>query len=167
MKARTFIAVSGVALLSAVIAQETSKDSHSSAANHAIHRPDEIEWKTAPPSLPPGAKIAVLEGDPAKEGLFTMRALLPDGYSIPPHTHPGVEHVTVITGTLNIGMGEKFDKSMTQPMPAGTFGYWPAGMKHFAWAKGETILQVHGMGPWGIQYVNPSDDPRNQKEAAK
>jgi quercetin dioxygenase-like cupin family protein len=74
----------------------------------------------------------VLEGDPAKEGPFTMRALLPDGYSVPPHTHPAVEHITVISGTFNIGMGEKFDKSAAQAMPAGSFGRWPAGMKHFA-----------------------------------
>lgn len=96
-----------------------------------------------------------------------MRVLMPDGYSVAPHIHPAVEHVTVMRGTLHFGMGEKFDKAATQPLPAGTFGYWPAGMKHFAWIEGETVLQVHGMGPWGIQYVNPADDPRNQKDAAK
>jgi hypothetical protein len=69
----------------------------------------------------------------------------------------------VISGTFNIGMGEKFDKSAAQAMPAGSFGHWPAGMKHFAWADGETIIQIHGIGPWGIQYVNPADDPRNKK----
>jgi hypothetical protein len=161
------ITIAGGALMTAVVAQETSKDNHSSAANHQIYRPGGIQWKEAPPSLPPGAKIAVLEGDPSREGLFTMRVLLPDGYMIPPHTHPAVEHVTVISGILNIGMGEKFDKTNTQAMPAGTFGYWPTGMKHFAWVKGETVLQVHGMGPWGIQYVNPADDPRNQKHAGR
>jgi len=167
MRRLILFAIAGVALLTAVVAQETSKDSHSSAANHLIYRAGEIQRKEAPPSLPPGAKIAVLEGDPSKEGLFTMRALLPDGYVIPPHTHPAVEHVTIISGILNIGMGEKFDKTKTQPMPAGTFGNWPTGMKHFAWVKGETVLQVHGAGPWGIQYVNLADDPRNQKEAGK
>jgi len=167
MKAQIFIAVAGVAVLSAVVAQENSKNSHSATASHAIHTPDQIQWKVGPPSLPPGAKMAVLEGDPSKEGLFTMRVTLPDGYSIPPHTHPAVEHVTVISGTLHFGMGEKFDKSMAQPMPAGTFGYWPPGMKHFVWVNGETVLQVHGMGPWGIQYVNPADDPRNQKATTK
>ena len=151
MNPRILIAIVGVSLLGVAIAQEASKTSHSPAASHAIHTPDSIEWKPGPPSLPPGAKIAILEGDPSQEGFFTMRVWMPDGYSVPPHIHPAVEHVTVMSGTLHFGMGEKFDKSATQPLPAGTFGYWPAGMKHFAWVEGETIPQVHGMGPWGIQ----------------
>lgn len=124
----------------------------------------EIQWKDGPPSLPAGAKVAVLEGDPAKEGFFTMRLWLPDGLKIQPHWHPKVEHVTVISGTFNVGMGDKFDQTTTRPMPAGTFGFWPADMKHFAWAKGETVLQLHGTGPWMITYVNPSDDPRKPKQ---
>ena len=124
----------------------------------------EIQWKDGPASLPAGAKIAVLEGDPSKEGFFTMRLLLPDGFKIPPHWHPKVEHVTVISGTFNVGMGDKFDQTATREMPAGTFGFWPAEMKHFAWAKGETVLQLHGTGPWMITYVNPSDDPRKKGE---
>lgn len=120
-----------------------------------------LKWVDAPPSLPRGAKIALLEGDPTKEGPFAFRALLPDGYQIPPHTHPKVERITVISGTFNVGMGEKFDRSKCNAMPAGTYGYWPAGMKHFVWARGETIIQFHGMGPWSIEYVNSKDDPRN------
>ena len=132
-------------------------------SGEAICTPDSIKWQDGPPSVPPGPKFAVLEGDPAKEGFFTMRLLLPDGYKIPPHFHPKVEHVTVISGQLNFGMGARFDQSATRPMPAGTFAYWPAGMQHFAWAKGETIIQLHGIGPWSIQYVNPADDPRKSK----
>ena len=123
---------------------------------------DSTEWKVGPPSLPPGAKIAVLEGDPGKEGPFVFRVKVPDGYRIPPHTHPKTERVTVISGTFNIGMGEKFDASLTKPMPAGTYGYWETGMKHFVWIKGETVVQFHGMGPWKIEYVDPNDDPRNK-----
>jgi quercetin dioxygenase-like cupin family protein len=108
--------------------------------------------------------IAVLEGDPTKEGPFVFRLKLPDGYRVPPHTHPKTERVTVISGSFNIGMGERFDQEATKLMPAGTYGYWEAGMKHFVWAKGETILQFHGMGPWSIKYVDPRDDPRNSKE---
>jgi quercetin dioxygenase-like cupin family protein len=135
------------------------------AGNHPdIHRATDIAWKDGPPSLPAGANIAVLEGDPAVEGAFTMRLKLPDGFKIMPHTHPKVEHVTVISGTFNLGMGDKFDQAGGREMPAGTFGYWPAGMKHFAWAKGETVIQLHGIGPWAINYVNPADDPRNQKK---
>lgn len=129
-----------------------------------IHRTADIVWKDGPPSLPAGAKLAVLEGDPAKEGAFTMRLKLPDGFKIMPHTHPKVEHVTVISGTFNLGMGDTFDPATGREMPAGTFGHWPPGMKHFAWAKGETVVQLHGIGPWVINYVNPNDDPRNQQK---
>jgi quercetin dioxygenase-like cupin family protein len=104
--------------------------------------------------------IAALEGDPGKEGPFVFRIKLPDGYRIPPHSHPKMERVTVISGTFNIGMGDKFDEKAGQSMPAGTFGHWPAGMQHFVWAKGETVIQLHGVGPWVINYVNPDDDPR-------
>lgn len=129
----------------------------------ALFPEKEIEWKDGPASLPKGAKIAVLEGDPAKEGPFVFRVKVPDGYRIPPHTHPKTERVTVISGTFNIGMGDKFDQKATKPMPAGTYGHWAPGMKHFVWIKGETVAQFHGMGPWSIQYVNPADDPRNAK----
>jgi len=126
--------------------------------------PAQIKWKDGPASLPPGAQMAVLEGDPGKEGPFVMRLRLPDGYHIPPHVHPKPERVTVISGTFNIGMGDKFDPKAGRAMPAGTFGTWPAGMKHFVWAKGETVIQLHGNGPWEIKYLNPTDDPRKPKE---
>jgi hypothetical protein len=122
----------------------------------------ELKWANGPGSLPRGAQFVVLEGDPAKEGLFTMRLRLPDGYQIPPHFHTGVEHVTVIAGTFNVGIGDKFDRTATKPMPAGTFGYWNPPMRHFAWTQGETILQLHGVGPWTVTYVNPADDPRKK-----
>jgi quercetin dioxygenase-like cupin family protein len=125
---------------------------------------DAIKWQEGPASLPKGALIAVLEGDPTKEGPFVFRLKIPDGYRVPPHTHPKTERVTVISGTFNIGMGDKFDEKATKAMPAGTYGYWEAGMKHFVWAKGETVLQFHGIGPWSIKYLDPNDDPRNKKE---
>jgi Domain of unknown function (DUF4437) len=130
----------------------------------AIYAPGDIKWKEAPPSLPKGAMIAVLEGDPSKEGPFVFRAKLPDGYRVMPHTHDKAERVTIIAGTFYIGMGDKFDATRGTAMAAGSYGQWPADMKHFAWVKGETILQIHGTGPWSIKYVNPEDDPRNQKK---
>ena len=130
--------------------------SGSQKAEMSLYPTAEIQWKDGPVSLPAGAKSAVLEGDPSKEGFFTMRLWLPDGYKIQPHWHPKVEHVTVISGTFNVGMGDKFDQTATREMPA--------DMKHFAWAKGETVLQLHGTGPWMITYVNPSDDPRKPKQ---
>lgn len=131
-----------------------------------LHRPDGIKWVDGPPSLPKGAKLAVLEGDPGKEGPFVFRVKLPDGYRIPPHTHPKTERITVIAGVFNIGMGEKFDEKAGRAMPAGTYGFWPPGMKHFVWATGETIIQFHGSGPWTINYLNPQDDPRRKDKAS-
>jgi len=161
MKLRYVISIAAITILGVAVAQENPKSNPTHG--QSIHTPDKIVWKAGPASLPPGAKMVVLEGDPAKEGPFTMRVTLPDGFTIPPHTHPGTEHITVLSGIFNFGMGEKFDKSATQAMPAGTFGHWPAGMKHFAWANGDTVLQLHGIGPWRIDYVNPSDDPRKSK----
>jgi hypothetical protein len=133
--------------------------SRNEAEHIRVFSADNIRWHDGPPSLPEGAKIAVLEGNPNKEGPFVFRLKLPSGYRVPPHTHAKTERITVISGTFMIGMGEKFDEKAARPMPAGAYGYWPAGMKHFVWAKGETVLQFHGMGPWSIKYVNPNDDP--------
>ena len=135
-------------------------------AGITLNIPGELKWNDGPPSLPKGAQFAVLEGNPGKEGPFVFRVKVPDGYQIPAHTHPKMERVTVIQGTFNIGMGEKFDKEATKAMPAGSYGFWEPGMKHFVWTKGETIAQFHGTGPWTINYVNPADDPRNQKKPA-
>lgn len=144
-----------LALFSTAAAQQDPQAA-ASGGSHVIHYPSQIKWQDGPASLPPGAKFAVLEGDPAKEGFFTMRLWMPDGYKIPPHIHPKIEHVTVISGAFNFGMGEKFDQTATQEMPA--------GMKDFAWARGETVVQVHGIGPWKIEYLNPADDPRKTKQ---
>lgn len=124
-----------------------------------------IEWKAGPAALPAGANMAVLEGDPTTEGPFVVRFRFPDGYHIPPHTHPKTERVTVISGTLLLATGEALDRNSAKKLPAGSFGYWPAGMKHTAWSEGETVIQLHGIGPWRINYVNPADDPRNAKKS--
>jgi hypothetical protein len=127
-----------------------------------LREPAAIEWRPAD-SLPPGATIAVLEGDPAAEGFFTMRIRMPDGYRVPPHWHGKPERVTVLSGTLNLGAGEIFDPGATKPLPAGTYSAMPARMTHFGWMTGETVLQLSTMGPWTITYVNPADDPRGAK----
>ena len=129
-----------------------------------FYPPTSIEWKAGPAAIPPGAKMAVLEGDPTKDGPFVVRFQFPDGYHIAPHTHPKTERVTVISGTLLLAMGENLDRTAAKILTAGTYGFWPAGMKHTAWSEGETIIQLHGMGPWQITYVNPADDPRNAKK---
>jgi len=157
----------GAALVTICLSSATRSEPPSAPAKEphdiSLYLPDAIKWQEGPPSLPKGAQVALLEGDPGKEGAFVMRVKMPDGYRVPPHIHPKTERVTVISGTLNIGMGEKFDEKACKPMPAGTYGQWPAGMKHFAYVKGETVLQLHGVGPWSIQYLNPDDDPRNKK----
>jgi hypothetical protein len=155
-------AVAALALLCGRGGGEPEEKKHD-AMEAAVYTPAAIKWADGPPSLPKGAKVAVLEGDPAKEGPFVLRLSMPDGYKIAPHTHPKPERVTVISGTLFIGMGDKFDTAKAREMPAGSFGTWPAGMKHFGWVKGETVIQLHGTGPWAIAYVNPDDDPRNRK----
>src|SRR4029078_5817734 len=108
------------------------------------------------------AALRSMEGTRARAGPSVMRVRMPDGSRVPPHIHPKPERVTVISGTLYFGMGETFDMKKGRELPTGSFGTWPAGMKHFGWAKGETVIQLHGMGPWTLTYVNPADDPRNQ-----
>ena len=126
-----------------------------------LFKPDQIQWRDGPPSLLPGAKMAILEGDPAKEGFFTMRLKLPDGYRVLPHWHPRTERLTIIQGIVNLGTGDRFDTAATQTLPAGAYSSMPPKMPHFAWMRGETILQLSSIGPWEVVYVNPTDDPRS------
>ena len=141
----------------------TNGAEHDDMKGGALFSADKIKWVAGPPSLPKGASIAVLEGDPTKEGPFVFRVKVPDGYRIPLHTHPKTERVTVISGTFHIQMDDK----PAQAMPAGTYGHWPAGMMHTVWVEGETVLQFHGEGPWTITYVNPADDPRKATGAER
>jgi quercetin dioxygenase-like cupin family protein len=131
--------------------------------DHEVLTPPALKWVDGPASLPPGAKMVILEGDPAKDGPFVMRVKLPDGMKIMPHTHPKDERVTVLSGTLYLGMGATFDAKAAKEMPAGSYGRTGAGMKHFGYVKGDTVLQLHGEGPWAITYLDPADDPRKKK----
>ena len=127
---------------------------------HAVISPSDIKWGPAPDILPPGAKAAVLFGNPAEKGLFALRLKLPAGYAIPPHTHPGIEAVTVISGATELGMGEHADKSKTTALPAGSFFALPPSMAHFVFFDEATEIQISTNGPWGLTYINPKDDPR-------
>jgi quercetin dioxygenase-like cupin family protein len=126
-------------------------------------QPNEIKWLAAPPVLPPGAKMAVLSGDPAGTGLITVRLKMPAGYKIPPHWHPTDEQVTVISGTFALGMGDTLDKARSKTLQPGGYGVAGANMHHFAWTKGGAVVQVSLLGPFAITYVNPADDPSHQK----
>jgi hypothetical protein len=142
-----------------VVAAPEKKMAAAKAPEHQMYSPAELKWTDAPPVLPAGAKAAVLEGDPAKPGYFAMRLKFPDGYKIMPHWHPNVERITVISGTINLGMGDTFDESKTHAMSAGTYSTMQPKVHHFGWAKGETELQITTIGPWKLVYVNPKDDP--------
>ena len=131
--------------------------------DHTMLQPDQITWAPAPAALPAGAEAAVLYGDPSKEGLFALRLKLPDGYKIPPHTHPAIEAVTVISGTFKLGRGETADEAQAQALPAGSFFALSPGTPHFAFTVGETVVQINTVGPWGLTYVNPKDDPRQSQ----
>ena len=131
------------------------------AEAHMMVTPADLQWAEVP-SLPPGAKVSVIEG-PLNEAVpFTLGLKLPADYKVPAHWHPAIVHVTVISGTFNMGTGDMLDPSTTKPLSAGSVAIMPPKTNHFAWTKEETIIQVHGVGPWAINYVNPVDDPRKK-----
>ena len=126
--------------------------------------PDQVKFGPAPAFLPPGAQLAVLEGDPmASSGDFTIRLKMPDGYKVAPHTHPNRENVSVLSGTLKVGMGDQFDAGKMMSFGAGSFAYMDPSMHHYAMASGDTVIQIHGMSPVKFNYINPADDPSGKK----
>ena len=161
---RRTVALFLFAALGAGAPAQTAKKAPSSApaAHHTIVTAGDLKWGPAPPGLPPGAEAAVLSGDPGQTGPFVIRAKFPDGYSVPPHFHPTDENVTVLSGSLAVGTGDKLDPAAAKTLAAGDFVKMPKAMHHFAIAKGVTTIQVHGMGPFAVTYVNPNDDPRKK-----
>jgi uncharacterized cupin superfamily protein len=144
---------------SAVAAEEVMTSAH------VTTKAKDVKWGAPPPVFEKGAMFSVLSGDPNKAGIFVARLKVPAGYKILPHWHPSDEHVTVISGTFALGMGDKFDKGAMTSLPAGSYALLPADMRHFALAKTAAIVQVESMGPFALTYVNPNDDPskRTQK----
>lgn len=127
-------------------------------AGHAM-RADQLQWEPAPPAVPKGAQIAVLSGDPNKQGPFTMRLKTPAGYKIPAHSHPTAERLTIISGDFHFGMGDKLDEAKAEKLSSGGFVDLPANMNHYAFTSTETVVQIDSEGPFAIKYVNPADDP--------
>jgi quercetin dioxygenase-like cupin family protein len=126
--------------------------------------PDQVKWGPAPPFISPGAQLAVLEGNPmAPSGDYTIRLKMPDGYKIAPHTHPLRENVTVISGTLKVGMGDTFDADKMMSFGAGSFAYLDPSVHHYAAASGATVIQIHGQSPVKFNYINAADDPTPKK----
>jgi hypothetical protein len=163
---KTFVmALSCLLLFVGSVAYGGERAGHAGDSDHVVVRPGAIKWGPAPPSLPPGSQMAVLAGDPRKKGVaYVVRVKLPDGYKVPPHWHPSDENVTVLKGLFLIGKGEKFDPSEMEELPVGSYMRMPKTMRHFGMARGETILQLHGVGPFEINYVNPADDPRKKED---
>ena len=129
---------------------------------HVMVAPAGLKWGDPPPSLAAGAKLAVVQGDPSQPGPFVVRLQVPAGYKIAPHWHPGVENVTVLAGTVALGMGETFDESKMTTAAVGAYASLPAEMRHYFMAKSAATVQVHGQGPFVVNYVNPADDPSKQ-----
>lgn len=128
--------------------------------DHVLIESDGFEYKAGPGSLDEGAEYAVLYGDPGADGVFAMRLRLPDGFHIAPHHHTRPEIVTVISGTFRLGTGEEADPEATKELKPGSFFAYPPGMVHYAYAEGETVVQLNSTGPWTITYVHDEDDPR-------
>jgi len=127
--------------------------------DHVMVEPGDLKWSEVP-SLPPGARIAVIQGPMNEAKPFTVRLKFPANYKIPAHSHPAIEHVTVLSGVFHMGTGDKLDPKQTKPLAAGSVAIMQPGTNHFAWTRSETVVQLHGIGPWGVNYVNPADDPR-------
>jgi quercetin dioxygenase-like cupin family protein len=156
-----------VLLWSAVLVVAMIGGAFAQGQSHVMSTPKDLKWGDPPPVFEKGAGFTVISGDPSKDGLYVVRLKMPAGYKIMPHFHPTDENVTVISGTFSLGSGDKFDEATLKALPAGSFGLLPAQMHHYAMAKTACVVQVHGMGPFALTYVNPADDPSMKKTMGK
>jgi quercetin dioxygenase-like cupin family protein len=129
--------------------------------HHATVEADTLKW-SAPAAYAKGAQLAIVSGDPTKQGMYVVRLKVPAGFKISAHTHPNDENVTVLSGSFNIGTGDKLDETKGVRVKAGGYSFVAKGMSHYAWFTEDTVLQLHGMGPQGVTYINAADDPRKQ-----
>jgi len=157
MNATSCAAALAVSLGLALVPAAQASDAH-----HTVVPADAVTWGKAPPSLPPGAQAALLLGSPGKEGPFVLRLKFPAGFVIPPHRHSKDEFVTVISGKVSITSGERVDRAAIKPVPTASFIHLPAGMPHYLVAEVETVVQINGVGPFDVTYIDPADDPRNK-----
>src|SRR5688572_11480628 len=130
-------------------------------AGHVSILPSDLKWSDAP-SVAPGAQIAVIEGDLKAAVPFTFRLKLPANSRIGAHSHPAVDRVTVISGTFYLGIGDTFAPAKARGYTPGGITIMPVGMPMYVFTKEETVIQIHGTGPWGINFINPTDDPRKK-----
>jgi Domain of unknown function (DUF4437) len=158
MRVRYVTVLSTIVALTFLVMPPTWAGEHS---GHVMFTPADLQWADIP-SLPGGAKLAVIEGPITEAVPFTFRIKFPANFKVPPHWHPAVERVTVLSGTLHLGRGDTFDEAKTKALPAGSISIMEPKIHHFGWTGEETVVQLSGMGPWGITYVNPADDPRKK-----
>jgi len=150
-----------------VAAQDAATTAAAPPPAHVFVKAADIKYGDPPPVFAKGMRFSVISGDPSKEGLYVVRIKMPAGYKIMPHFHPTDEHVTVLSGVFALGMGDKLDAKTMTKFPAGGYALLPATMHHYAMAMTAVTIQVHGMGPFALTYVNPEDDPSAAKPAAK
>ena len=148
--------------LGAAVNLGMSTQPYAAEHHHTVVSGDAVKWGPAPASLPPGAQASPLLGSPAKEGPFVLRLKFPAGFVIPPHRHSKDEFVTVIAGRVAISSGEKVDRAALKSVPPASFIHLPAGMPHYLWSEVESIVQINGVGPFDVTYIDPKDDPRKQ-----
>lgn len=145
-----------------VYAEADQKIDRMTVESMDVIKPDTLDWQDEP-ILPKGAKSALVVGDPNKAGVFIAYLKFPPNYQVPPHTHPFAEVITVLSGKLGNGMGEKFDAQTGEILSAGSSFTLPADHAHYVWTTDEeTIVVLVATGPWGITYTNPEEDPRKQ-----
>jgi quercetin dioxygenase-like cupin family protein len=151
------VSVAGVLFATTVLTQHA----------HVLVPADKVQWGPGPPHLPAGVEAAVLEGNPKEKGPVTLRLRFPANYAIPAHSHTMTERVTVMSGTFNVGMGERLDRSASQALEPGSYVSLPGGMNHFAWTTVPTVVQIALEGPFDITYVNPADNPMTKTSSTK
>lgn len=152
----SIVAALSVAAITGAVTAGQAHEPH-----HTVVSGDAIEWGPAPPSLPPGAQAARLLGSPAEEGPFVLRLKFPAGFVVPPHMHSKDEFIVVLSGAVTIESGEKVDPDALKGLPVGSFFHLPSGMPHYLFAESESVVQLNGMGPFDVKYIDPKDDPRN------
>ena len=164
MKHHVMLTVVAVVCAVALASRASAQAAATPLAGPIVVHASGISWADGPPSLPRGAQFALLEGNPAEAVPLTLRLKFPPNYRIPPHWHAVLEHVTVLSGTLNVGMGEQPTYSGGTALSASSYAVMPQKMVHYAWTGSDgVVFQLHSVGPWSITYVNPKDDPRQAR----
>jgi quercetin dioxygenase-like cupin family protein len=162
------IAIAGAlfSLLAAAALGAEKAGAQPSAKHAEFVSASELKWGEPPPGLPKGAQLAVLHGNPGGKGVFVVRLKMPDGYKIMPHWHTQDEQLTVLSGTLVFHVGDSM-QAEPHELASGDYHFLPGKSHHGAEAKGDTVVQINGMGPFDIHYLNSADDPRKGAAAAK